>query len=321
MKPSYRRSLCILACAMLPFASASGNDTFPNKELYMTVNYGPGSNTDVASRIMASALEAELGQTVVVDNRAGAYGTLAISTLARQKPDPYKMVTVTYATQAISPHLMTLNYTIDDFQFVCGFGRYRYGIAVRADSPYKTIDDLVAASKTGKSIFFGGTSTPNILALLELGRVTGGKFEQIAYRTGPDVATALIGGHIEAMVQNPSDILPHVQSGRLRLLASASPVGWPEQPDVPTLRAAGYPVEVDSWLGLAVRAGAPEAAIKRLESACLTAIKKPEVAGRIAGTGVDPVGLSGSQYLQTLKEGYDTMGAAIKAANLPRITN
>lgn len=321
MSKIYRRSLCVLACAMLPLASAGASDAFPSKELYLTVNYGPGSNTDVASRIMASGLEEELGKTVVVDNRAGAYGTLAISTLARQKPDPYRMVTVTYATQAISPHLMDLNYTIDDFQFVCGFGRYRYGVAVRADSPYKTIDDLVAAAKKGESIFFGGTSTPNILALLELGRVTGGKFEQIAYRTGPEVATALMGGHIEAMVQNPSDILPHVQSGRLRLIASASPVRWPEEPDVPTLREAGYPVEVDSWLGLAVRAGSPESAVKRLETACLSAIEKKEVGGRIAGTGVDPVGLSGAKYLETLKEGYELMGAAIKAANLPRITN
>src|SRR3546814_9090969 len=79
---------------------------------------------------------------------------------------------------------MNVSDTMDDFDWVCGFGRYRYGVAVRADSPYKTVDDLVAASKKGESVFFGGTSTPNVIALLELGRVTGGKFEQIAYKSG-----------------------------------------------------------------------------------------------------------------------------------------
>jgi len=320
VKPSHFLS-CALAVAALPLSIGSARAEFPEHEVLLTVNYGPGSNTDVASRILASGLERELGQPVVTDNRAGALGTLSVSALARQKPDPYRVGVVTYATQAIAPHLMDLNYTMDDFQFVCGFGRYRYGIAVRADSPYKTIDDLVAAAKKGQSIFFGGTSTPNVIALLELGRVTGGKFEQIAYKSGGEVATALMGGHIEAMVQNPSDIMPHVQSGRLRLLASASPIRWPEQPDVPTLREAGYPVDVDSWLGLAVRAGSPADAVERLQSACLAAVKQPDVAKRIAGTGVDPAGLTGAQYLEALKEGYQKMGAAIKAANLPRMTN
>src|SRR3546814_687315 len=139
------------------------------REVTMTVNYGPGSNTDVASRIFAEGMAQELGKTVIVENRAGALGTLAVSWLAKQTPDAHRLGVVTFATQAISPHLMNVSYTMDDFDWVCGFGRYRYGVAVRADSPYKTVDDLVAASKKGESVFFGGTSTPNVIALLELG--------------------------------------------------------------------------------------------------------------------------------------------------------
>lgn len=294
---------------------------FPQREVTLTVNYGPGSNTDVASRLFAEGFSKELGKTVVVDNKAGALGTLAVSWLAKQSPDPHRVGVVTYATQAISPHLMDITYTSDDFDWVCGFGRYRYGVAVRADSPYQTVDDLVAASKKGKSIFFGGTSTPNVIALLELGRVTGGKFEQIAYKSGGEVTSALLGGHIEALVQNPSDILPHVKAGKMRLLASASPMRWPELSDVPTLREAGYPVSVDSWIGLGVRAGSSPDDVKKLESACLAAIKNPEVAQRVANVGIDPAALTGAEYKQALAEGYKTMGAAIKAANLPRITN
>lgn len=309
----------MLAQALLLSASASAQEAFPNKEILLTVNYGPGSNTDVASRILANGLEKELGKPVVVDNKAGALGTLSVSALAKQKPDPYRVGVVTYATQAISPHLQNVTYTTDDFRFICGFGRYRYGIAVRADAPYKNIDEFVAASKKGKPIFFGGTSTPNVLALLELGRVSGGSFQQVSFKSGAEVATALMGGHINAMVQNPSDIMPHVQSGKFRLLASASPIRWPEEPNVPTLREAGYPVEVDSWLGLALKSGSSEASSERLEQACLAAVKNPEIAQRIQATGVDPAGLTGAQYLSALKEGYTKMGAAIKAAKLPRI--
>lgn len=307
----------LMAAAMAPAAASTD---FPNREIVLTVNYGPGSNTDIASRVLASALENELGKTVVVENRAGALGTLAVSWLANQSPDPHRVGVVTYATQAISPHLQNINYTMDDFDWVCGFGRYRYGVAVRADSPFNTVDDLVAAAKE-RGVFFGGTSTPNLLALLELGRVSGGKFEQIAYKSGGEVTTALLGGHIEALVQNPSDILPHVASGKMRLLASASPMRWHEVPDAPTLREAGYPVEVDSWVGLAVKTGAPAEAVQRLESACLNAVKDPDVAERIAKIGIDPSGLTGAEYLDALKSGYETMGAAIKAANMPRMTN
>jgi tripartite-type tricarboxylate transporter receptor subunit TctC len=307
-----------LAAAALSLAAAGAGAAFPEKELLLTINYGAGSNTDVASRILAAGLERELGKPVVPENRAGALGTLSVTLLAQEKPNPYHVGVVTYATQAISPHLMTLNYTMDDFQFVCGFGRYRYGVAVRADSPYKTIGDLVEAAKK-KSIFFGGSSTPNLIALLELGRVTGGKFEQVPYKSGAETATALLSNQVEAIVQNPSDIFPFVQGGRMRLLASASPIRWSESPDTLTLREAGYPVEVDSWLGLAVRAGAPADAVKRLESACLGAVNNPETKKRIADTGVDPAGLTGAQYLQALKEGYQKMGEAIRAAKLPRM--
>lgn len=320
MKLKYT-AIFAVACSGMLASTVFAQTDFPNKPVVITVNYGPGSNTDVASRILGIGMSNELGQPVVVNNRAGAFGTLSVSALAMEKPDPYRVGVVTYATQAISPHLMTLNYTTNDFQFVCGFGRYRYGIAVNASSPYKTIDDLVAASKKGQSIFFGGSSTPNFLALLELGRVTGGKFEQIAYKSGPEAASALLGGQIEAIVQNPSDIMPHVISGKLRILASASPIRWPEVPNIPTLREAGYPVEVDSWVGLAVRAGAPDTSVKRLEASCLGAMKNPEVAAKITSVGIDPVALTGATYLAALKEGYVKMGAAIKAANLPRITD
>ncbi|MBI4966460.1 MAG: tripartite tricarboxylate transporter substrate binding protein [Desulfomonile tiedjei] len=306
----------VLVFAATGFALAAG---FPDHEITLIVNYGAGGNTDGASRALGQGMEKALGKPVIVENRPGAFGTLGPSYVARQAADGYNVGVVTYSTIAITPHLMKVNYTIDNFDFIYGFGRYRYGVAVRSDSPYKTIKDLVAAARNGKSMFFGAPSAPNNLALFELGRLTGAKFEQVFYKSGAETVTALLGGQVEVIVQNPSDILPHVKSGKMRLLASASPVRWPELPDVPTVKEQGYPVEIDSWLGIAVPKGTPPDVIERLASAAGTTMMDSVVRDNLNRMGVDPANLSGKEYRDTLKQGYEKMGSAIKAANLPRI--
>ena len=305
--------------AMLMSTSMVSAQGFPEREVTVIVNYGAGGATDVASRALAQGMEAPLGKPVIVQNKPGALGTVAPAYLAKQKPDGYQVGVVTYSTVAIMPHLMNLTYTIKDFEFVAGFGRFRYGVAVRADSPYKNLKDLVAAAKTGKGIFFGAPSAPNNLAMFELGRVTGGKFEQISYKSGTETVTALLGGQVEVIVQNPSDILPHIKSGKLRMLASASPMRWTELPDVPTIKEQGFNVEIDSWMGIAVPKGTPRPIVDKLQSAALISVKNPEVAKRLTGLGVDPSPLTGKQYEEVLQTGYEQMGKAIKAANLPRI--
>lgn len=310
-------ALAAIGCTLTGLAQA---ETFPEREVNLTVNYGAGGNTDVAARALAQGMEKTLGKPVVVQNRAGALGTLAVAYLARQKPDGYNLGVVTYSTQAIMPHLMDVSYKMSDFEFISGFGRYRYGIAVLASSPYQRVQDLVEAGKVGKGLFFGAPAAPNNLAMFELANVTGAKFEQVAYKSGAETVAALLGGQVSAIVQNPSDIMPHIKSGKMRLLASASPMRWVEQPDVPTLREAGYPVEIDSWLGIAVPKGTPADVVKKLETAALAAIRNPAVSQNITQLGVDPATLSGKEYEDVLKKGYEQMGKSIKAANLPRIS-
>lgn len=306
------------AAVLLPAAGAMAQQ-FPDKEVTMVVNYGAGGNTDVAARAAAHGMEKVLGKTVVVTNKAGALGTLGPSFVAKQKADGYTVGMVTYSTIAITPHLMDVDYTVKDFEFIGGIGRYRYGVAVLADSPYKTLADLVQAAKTGKGIFFGAPSAPNNLAMFELGRTTGGKFEQVSYKSGAETVNALLGGHVQVIVQNPSDVAQFIKSGKIRLLASASPVRWPEFPDVLTMKEQGFNVEIDSWLGLAVPKGTPKAIVAKLENATVTAMKSDETKTQFANAGVDPVALSGKEYTEVLVKGYDIMGAAIKAANLPRV--
>lgn len=311
----------VVLCAF-PFLNAGSAQAqmFPDHEVSLIVNYGAGGNTDVATRALGQGMEKILGKTVVVQNKPGALGTLTPAYIARQKPDGYQVGVVTYSTVAIMPHLMDLTYTIKDFEFVAGYGRFRYGMVVAADSPYKTVADLVNAAKAGKGLFFGTTSAPNNLAVLELGRLTGGKFEQISYKSGAETVTALLSGNVSVIVQNPSDVIPHIQSGKLRMLASASPMRWPEYPNVLTMKEQGYDVEIDSWLGLAVPKGTPQVRVDILQNAVLKAMQDPALIAKLNQLGVDPVALTGKAYLEILEKGFIDMGRAIKAANLPKIS-
>lgn len=317
MKFNLTRALA--GAALTATCVAAAAQAFPTREVTLVVNYGAGGNTDVAARAVARGMEKFLDKPVVVQNRAGALGTLGPSYVAKQKPDGYTIGMVTYSTVAITPHLLTVDYTVKDFEFLAGVGRYRYGVAVRADSPYKNIADLVQASKAGKGVFFGAPSAPNNLAMLELGRKTGGKFEQVSYKSGSETVNALLGGQVEVIVQNPSDVMSFIKAGRIRLLASASPIRWPELPEVQTMKEQGFDVEIDSWLGLAAPKGTPKAVVDKLQDAMLQAMKTEEVKQQFVNAGVDPAALSGREYTELLVKGYETMGTAIRAANLPRV--
>lgn len=303
----------------LGFSAITAAASFPEGPVNLVVNYGAGGNTDVASRNLAKGMEPFLKQPIVVVNKPGAMGTLGPAYLTNQKNDGYTFGVVTYSTVAIAPHLMKVPYTIDDFEFIAGFGRFRYGVAVQADSPYKNMQDLVNAAKKGDGLFFGAPSAPNNLAMFELAKITGAKLEQTLYKSGAETVTALLSGQVDVIVQNPSDIIPHVKAGKLRLLASASPIRWPEFPDVPTIKEQGFPVAIDSWLGVAAPKGTQQEKVKALEAAVLAAMDDPSVQENSKAIGVDPVGLTGAEYKKALADGYRIMGKAIKDANLPKV--
>ena len=219
-----RRSMLGLAAAalVLPLGEALAADDYPNREVTLVVNFGPGGVTDLASRELAREMSAQLGKPIVIANRPGALGTLGPAYVAKRKPDGYELAVVSASATTIAPRLMDVQLELKDLKFAAGFGVNRYGIVVRGDSPYKTLADLVAAARKAKSIFFGSPSTPNTILMLELGRLSQSHFELVAYKSGPETAAALLGGQVEVVCVNPAEVLAHLQSGKLRLIASGS---------------------------------------------------------------------------------------------------
>jgi tripartite-type tricarboxylate transporter receptor subunit TctC len=296
-------------------AGYAGAAAWPEREVKLIVNYGAGGVTDVATRIVARALEKNLGKPVVVINRPGGQATLGPSFVARQPADGYTVGVITYSSVAITPHLINVDYTIADFDFVGGFGQYQYGLAVNADAPYKTLAEFISAAKaSSKPFFFSAPGAPNNLAMWDLGKRSGAKFEQVLYKSGIESVMAVVTGDVQAVIQTPSEIEPQIKAGKLRMLASASPNRLTISPDLPTLREAGYDVQINSWMGLAVPKNTPKEVVARLQDALMAATKDPEVANTFKNMGIDPLSMSGAEYAKKVTEGYVEMGKALKDA-------
>ncbi len=303
---------CTAAAAGLPLVAHA---TYPEREIKLGVGYGAGGVGDVSARLLAKSMEKDLKQPIVILNRAGAQATMNPAALARLEPDGYNVGVLTFAPMAIVPHMIPVSYTARDFIFAGAFGRFQYGLAVRADSPYKSVRDLVEAAKL-KPIFFGAPGAPNNIALFELGRKSGARFEQVLYKSGSETVLSLVGGQTEVIIQTPSEIMPHVQSGKLRLLASVSPARWADRPEMPTVKESGYDVEIESWMGLAVPKGTPQAIVDRLQQSMFTAMRDKEVLDGFTRMGLDAVTMTGPEYARMIDEGYVAMGKALKEAGL-----
>ena len=293
---------------------------YPEQEVQLVVNYGAGGVTDVGTRVLAKALEKQLKKPVVVVNKPGAQATLGPAFVARAKPDGYTVGVVTYASIAMVPHLIEVPYVINDFDYVGVFGRYRYGLVVNANSPYMTMTDFVeAAKKSPKPFFFGVPGAPQNIAFFELAKLTGAKLDQVLYKSGIEAVSAVASNQVATAIQTPSEVLPQVDSGRVRLLASLSPERWPDRPNVPTMKEAGYDIAIVSWLGLALPKGTPVEIVKRLETALEAAMKDPDLIKEMNTMGIDPVWLSGQAYKESIIKGYKEMRAQLELTGQPLV--
>lgn len=303
--------------AMSALVAPAFGQAWPDREVTLVVNYGAGGVTDVTVRALAAEASKNLKVPIQIVNRPGGQGTTGPTFVAAQKPDGYTIGVTSFAPMAINPHMIDVSYTIDDFAYLGGYGRFRYGIVVNEASPIKSIDDLIKAAKT-KAVTFSASGPPNNLALLELGKKTGGRFRFIPYPSGVESVTAVLGGHIDAVVQTPTEMLPLIESGKLRLLASASPVRWSEKPDVPTLVDLGYGVAIDSWIGLAGPKGIDPERLKILQDAFAKAAGSPEVSKSFEQLGMSIAYMNSDDYRAFLKKGYIEMGASLVETGLAK---
>jgi tripartite-type tricarboxylate transporter receptor subunit TctC len=270
----------LMACFALAALAAHAQTDFPTKAITMIVPFPPGGVADITARPVAEAMGRILRQPVIVENKAGAGGGVGMAYVAKARPDGY---TVLLALSSISiipeadkvigrPPMFQLNQLVPIARFTAD----PTVLAVRADSPYKSVADLVeAARKAPGTIPYGSSGNYGTMhvPVEMLGAAAGVKWLHIPFTGAGPAVVALLGGNVEFISSGPSTVVQHVKAGKVRVLASWGDARHPALPDVPTLKELGYDALFSQWTGLFVPAGTPEAVISKLRDAARAAVQ------------------------------------------------
>jgi tripartite-type tricarboxylate transporter receptor subunit TctC len=268
--------------AALPLgAVAQSAADYPNKPIELVVPFGAGGGTDVLARVVAEAAKKHSSQPVTVLNKPGATGGIGLSEVAAAKPDGYKIAMVT-VEMAIIPHMGIAKFSPEnDFTPLVRLNADPVVLTVSADSPWKTIEDLVDAAKKSKDpLKFGNAGTGGVshLAAAALQQKIGTTFTHVPFQGNAPAVVSLLGGHIDAVNASPSEVFAFVQSGKLRALAVLADqrIGG-ALAQVPTLKERKIDLAMGTWRGLAAPKGVPADVLAKLNAIALKTANEPAV--------------------------------------------
>jgi tripartite-type tricarboxylate transporter receptor subunit TctC len=279
-------ALAALAAGIAPAVHAQ---SYPERPIKLVVPWPPGGATDALGRLLAQRLTERLGQTVIVDNKAGAGGNIGTAAFVREKADGYTLLMATSSTNAANPHLYSrLGFdAAKDFAPVAFVAEIPNILEVPKQSPFKSVADLVAAAKAepGKLNYgSGGVGSSQHLAGAMFKYLTGADVLHIPYKGSGPAVSDLLAGQVDMMLDTGS--LAQVQAGALRALAVASRQRLPALPDVPTFDEAGVPkMYASAWYGIVAPAGTPADVVQRLNKEVNAVTSTPEVKQRMESMG------------------------------------
>jgi tripartite-type tricarboxylate transporter receptor subunit TctC len=300
-KKTFLHCLAATALALALPAVQAQPGSYPDKPIRIIVPYTPGGFNDTMARVFARKLQDAWGQPTVVDNRPGAGTVLGTDAGAKAAPDGNTLVVVGFplvVNQYIYPKLPYD--TKKDFAPIILGGQTPNLLLVRADSPIKSMADLIANAKAnpGKLNYASaGNGTSLHLAMEYFKSVTGTDMNQIPYKGSAPMVTDLLGGQVDVMFDNLPNALPHVKAGKMRALAVTTPKRLAAVPDVPTVAEQGYPgFEVAVWYGLAAPKGTPKPILDKLNAELQKALKSDDVKTIFAAQGVEVLGGSVADF-------------------------
>ena len=323
MTPRWMTRFGLALCATSLALQALAQD-FPSKPITMVMPYAPGGPGDVITRVFAAAMQKPLGQQIVVDNPAGASGSIGTARVARAKPDGYTllMIHVSHATnQAMYKSLPY--HPVDDFEPI---GRATSGpmlIAARNGFPAKNLSEFVAYAKANAakiSLAHAGVGSASHLCGLMLMNALGVKFNEIPYKgTGPAL-NDLLGGQVDLLCDQTSGTVPSIKAGKIQAYAAAGRSRIPSLPDMPAMAEAGVQgMEINISFGLYAPKGTPRPVLDKLSNALQVAVMDPEVRQRLEAMGISavPVELARPEALRAhLKNEIDTLGGLLVRAGV-----
>lgn len=278
------------AVVLLTSSAAFAEEAWPTKPITIIVPAAPGGTTDIATRMLAEELQKNLGQAIVVENKAGAAGIIGSQQLIRAKPDGYTLIMGNIGPNSINYGLYeTLPYKASDFTPISRVISVPNVLIVNAESEAKTVQDLVDQLKAKPNELAFGTSgagqSPHLSAELFMLK-TDTQAIHTPYKGAGPAVTALLGNQFTFMIDNLPSSLPHINSGKFRALAITSGDRIEQLPDVPTMAEAGVDdMVVNAWFGLMAPAGTPVEVVERLEQATQAALESPKVQERFSSMG------------------------------------
>ena len=320
---SLRRALLIGACALAATGAAWAQADWPKDQVITwVVPYPPGGSTDVLGRNLAQRVGPALGTRVIVDNKAGATGTIGAAYVAKATPDGLTLLGTSIGPQAIAPHLMgKLPYDpIKSFAPVITVGTIPHILVVGANQPFKTVAELIAAAKAqpGRLAFAsGGNGTILQMQGELLKQQTGTQFIHVPYKGDTPALQDTLGEQVNFMFAPAAAALPHVQAGKLRALAVTSAARLAALPQVPTMGEAGLKnFVVEQWQAVFAPAGTPAPVVDRLNRELNTALKDPAIVALADKLGITLVGGTPKQLGDLQKADSAKWAEVIRAGNI-----
>jgi tripartite-type tricarboxylate transporter receptor subunit TctC len=300
-----RQAIATLCALFMLVATASGQP-YPSRVVKLVVPYPPGGVVDITARLLAEHLQRELSATIIVENRAGAGGTLGANSVARAEPDGYTLLFSGAATHAFAPALYkTLPYDpVADFVPITQVSEGHLALAVLADSPIKDIAGFVATMKDkgeASNYASNGHGTYPHLAMELLKQTAGVQLTHVPFRGGNESVTALLGGQVQATLNHLPVIQPQAGAGKFRVLATSGGTRAELLPNIPTLKESGYDVVATAWFGLFAPAKIPDGIVERISAAVSRAAKNPAFGERLRAQG-DEINVRGPEAFRALQK-------------------
>ncbi len=311
----------LLAAASFGVPSTGSAQAWPSRPVHVVVPYPAGGPNDIIVRLVGKRLGEALGQPVVVENRPGAGGNIGTDSVAKSAADGYTLVSVGPGALIINPLIGKVPYdTMRDFAPVTIMAVAPNALVAHPSFPAKSVKELIALAKRSPGTINyasgGSGSTPHLAAAL-FAAMAGVEMTHVPYKgTGPATAD-LIGGQVQIAFLGIPTVLPHIRSGKLRVLATTGKSRSPELPEVPTVDEAGVAgYELSPWYGLLAPAGTPGAVVARLAAEVTKIVRDPAMREQLSAQGAEPDGRAPEEFARTLRAETATWTKVVRDAGI-----
>jgi tripartite-type tricarboxylate transporter receptor subunit TctC len=301
MRMSKRMLIAAVLALALPGAASAQN----GRTIRLIVPYPPGGSADVLARIVSQQINATAGTNIIIENRPGA-GTVTATDYVSRQPADGNTALIMSNSFVINSHMRKLNYDpLTSFAPVCNLVTSPNLIVVNSSSPYRTLADLIAASKARPgeiTMASVGPATTQHIGFLQLNLASKAQMTYVPYPGGAPAVNALLGEHVTAVFENYSEAVEHLKAGKVRALAATGARRISLLPDLPTIAEQGYPgYDVEVWLGMVVPAGTPQPLTAQLGEWFTDAMKVPAVHDKLATLGLYPAGQCGADFTKLIR--------------------